>query len=96
MYHLRQLVREGEVSDQGLVSAELGPGGDLESFADEVLQSECPEDGQTLLMYAAAQGNEACFGRLVGDIRSRVSVVSNSWNASASLRFSATPPRKNK
>lgn len=74
MYRLRRLIRDGIGEDQPLVSAEIALGQDMELLADEVLQSECTEDGQTLLMYAAAQGDEHWFLRIVGEIRSRVSV----------------------
>lgn len=75
MYHLRKLIRDGEIAvGFGLRSVTCALGEDLEPLMDEVLQSKCPEDGQNLLMYAAAEGNEAWFLRLVGDIRSRVSV----------------------
>lgn len=75
MYHLRRLIRDKCIAvDSGLRSVESGSGGDVEPLMDEALQSKCPEDGQNLLMYAAAQGNEAWFIGLVGEIRSRVSV----------------------
>lgn len=74
MYQLRRLIRDGEVAaDSGLRSVESGAGGEVEPLMDEALQSKCPEDGQNLLMYSAAQGNEAWFIHLVGEIRSRVS-----------------------
>lgn len=75
MYHLRRLIRDRGVGvEYGLRSVTCALGEDLDSLMDEALQSKCPEDGQNLLMYAAAQGNEAWFLRLVGDIRSRVRV----------------------
>lgn len=76
MYHLRRLIRDREIGvvDKGLRFGKNALGGDMESLMDEALQSKCPEDGQNLLMYAAAQGNEAWFIHLAGDIRSRVSM----------------------
>lgn len=73
MYQLRRQIREGTSVENWLRSAqnELE---DLESLMGEALHSKCPEDGQNLLMYAAAQGNEDWFLHLVGDIRKRVSV----------------------
>lgn len=74
MYHLRRLIRDRGVGvENGLRSVKCELGKDLESLLDEALLSKCPEDGQNLLMYAAAQGNEAWFLRLVDEIRSRVS-----------------------
>eukprot|EP00903_Cladosiphon_okamuranus_P014652 g13586.t1 len=73
MYHLRRLIRErGIAVEFGLRSVESGSGGDVEPLMDEALQSKCPEDGQNLLMYSAAQGNEAWFIRLVGEVRARL------------------------
>ena len=91
MYHLRRLIRDRCIAvDSGLRSVESGSGGDVEPLMDEALQSKCPEDGQNLLMYAAGQGNEAWFIRLVGEIRSRVSVgrVDNSLQATLTHRGS--------
>lgn len=74
MYHLRRLIRDrGITVDSGLRSIELGFKGNAKPLVDEALQSKCPGDGQNLLMFAAAQGNEAWFIGLVGEIRSRVS-----------------------
>lgn len=75
MYHLRRLIRDREIDvDVGLRAVKSKTGEDLESLMHEALQSKCPEDGQNLLMYAAAQGNEAWFIHLAGDIRSKVSM----------------------
>eukprot|EP00903_Cladosiphon_okamuranus_P014653 g13587.t1 len=75
MYHLRRLIRDSGVGvEYGLRSVTCALGENLEPLMDEVLQSKCPEDGQNLLMYAASEGNEAWFLRLVGDIRSRLGV----------------------
>lgn len=52
------------------VKDELGE--DLESILDEALLSKCPEDGQNLLMYAAAHGNEEWLLHLIDHIRSQV------------------------
>lgn len=68
MYHLRQQIRDRK--GYGLPFEGRG----LESLTDEALQSKCPEDGQNLLMYAAAQGNETWFLHLVDDIRLKVSM----------------------
>lgn len=85
MYDLRARIRgrDGGFGDELSfatnargISLESLLGRDLRSkwLFDEALQSRCPEDGQNLLMFAAAQGNGAWFIRLVGEIRSRVSV----------------------
>lgn len=75
MYHLRRLIRDGEIDvDVGLRAVKSKMGEDLESLMHEALQSKWPEDGQNLLMYAAAQGNEAWFIHLASDIRSMVCV----------------------
>lgn len=58
---------------------------DLEPLLDQALQSQCPADGQNLLMYAAAQGNEAQFLRLVDRIRSRVRARETSQNNSMAV-----------
>lgn len=85
MYRLRARIRgeEDGVGD-GLSFATNAAGISLESLfgaevrptllLDEALQSRCPEDGQNLLMFAAAQGNGAWFLRLIYEIRLRVSV----------------------
>ena len=80
VYRLRQFIREGVDVDEGLRSVTAEFGDDGESPIREALQSKCPEDGQNLLMYAATQGSEVWFLRLIGDIKSRVSkcVISNS------------------
>lgn len=76
MYYLRKLIREEIDVEQGWRSAKYELE-DLEALLDEALQSKCPEDGQNLLMYAAAQGNEAWVLHLVDDIRKRVSASGN-------------------
>lgn len=74
MYHLRRCIRDPEkVVATGLEEVKDEVGEDLESLLDEALQSKCPEDGQNVLLYAAAQGNKAWFLGLVELIRSRVS-----------------------
>lgn len=80
MYHLRRLIsdREGIDVDQGLRAVKYKLGEDVDSVLDEALQSRCPEDGQSLLMYAVGQGNEAWFLRLVVEIRKQVSVAETS------------------
>lgn len=74
MYRLRECIRNEEVDvDHGLRSVKLLIGDGMESLMDEALQSKCPDDGQNLLMSAAAEGREAWFLRLADEIRSRVS-----------------------
>ncbi|CBN74318.1 Ankyrin Repeat Transient Receptor Potential Channel [Ectocarpus siliculosus] len=75
MYHLRRHIRNPEMGvEKGwkLVKDELGE--NLESILDEALLSKCPEDGQNLLMYAAAHGNEEWFLHLIDHIRSQLGI----------------------
>lgn len=75
MYHLRSCIRDPDKDVKtGLKEVKYEAGEGLESLLDEALQSKCPEDGQNVLLYAAAQGNKAWFLILVELIRSRVSV----------------------
>eukprot|EP00752_Nemacystus_decipiens_P010874 g9667.t1 len=71
LYHLRQSIRNGVDADDGLYSVRNVLGEDLEALLDEVLQSKCDGDGQTLLTFAASQGSEAWLLRLVDEIRTR-------------------------
>ncbi|CAN0043918.1 unnamed protein product, partial [Ectocarpus sp. 13 AM-2016] len=75
MYHLRRHIRNPEMGvEKGwkLVKDELGE--DLKSILDEALLSKCPEDGQNLLMYATAHGNEEWFLHLINYIRSQLGI----------------------
>ncbi|CAM9266840.1 unnamed protein product [Ectocarpus sp. 4 AP-2014] len=75
MYHLRRCIRDrGKDVEKGLKEVKDKVGEGLESLFDEALQSKCPEDGQNVLLYAAAQGNKAWFLELVDLIRSRVGI----------------------
>lgn len=87
MYHMRRRIKNGIDVDVGLRSLGYVVRDDLEPLMDEALQSKCPEDGQTLLMYAAAQGNKDWFLHLVGDIKARVGSGENS-NLSCPVHFS--------
>ncbi|CAM9233322.1 unnamed protein product, partial [Ectocarpus sp. 12 AP-2014] len=75
MYHLRRCIRDPKKDvEKGLKEVKDKVGEGLESLFDEALQSKCPEDGQNVLSYAAAQGNKAWFLELVHVIRSRVGI----------------------
>ncbi|CAM9177459.1 unnamed protein product [Ectocarpus sp. 12 AP-2014] len=100
LYRLRRCIRRGIGVDEDLRSVRDELGEDLESLFDEVLQSKCHEDGQTLLMYAANQGNEAWLLRLVLEIRSRrglravVKELQEVDNDGAPLLFHAVSSRR--
>lgn len=74
MYELRRCIQDPEMDvETGLKEVEDEVGKGLESLLDEALQSKWPEDGQNVLLYAAAHGNKAWLLGLVDLIRSRVS-----------------------
>ncbi|CAM9267068.1 unnamed protein product [Ectocarpus sp. 4 AP-2014] len=75
MYELRRCIRDPEKDvEEGLEEVQKEVGEGLESLLDETLQSKCPEDGQNVLLYAAAQGNKTWLLGLVDLIRSRVGI----------------------
>ncbi|CBN74319.1 Transient Receptor Potential Channel. Partial sequence [Ectocarpus siliculosus] len=75
MYELRRCIRDPEKDvEKGLEEVQKEVGEGLESLLDEALQSKWPEDGQNVLLYAAAQGNQTWLLGLVDLIRSRVGI----------------------
>lgn len=74
MYRPRGLIRgsEDKVED-ALSDVEKSLGEDLTAVLDGALQSKAPEDGQSLLTYAAAQGKDVWFLHIARQLRSRVS-----------------------
>lgn len=72
MYELRAAIRDHESVKKGYSRVIAKLGRKSESLMNQVLLARDPEDGQTLMAYAARWGREEWFLYLVQHVRDKV------------------------